>query len=123
MRAPTAIIVALGVAVLVPTLLPLSGDAPPSPSAQAVERLAAPSVTLPDLRHSARPTAAATGTAMAAQAGVYEYEVLPGLQPGLVAGIAASWTLRNLDESCGWHTNSGCFFGNTDGAGIAPGWR
>ncbi len=117
MRATTAIVVALGVAVLALALLPLSGDAPPSPSAQAVEPSPTPPATPPGPPPAA-PVAPAGGTVRAAQAGTYEYEVLPGLQPGFVGGMDTSWTLRNLDESCGWHTNRGCFSGNTDGDGI-----
>ena len=33
----------------------------------------------------------------------YEYDVLPGLQPGLVTGPASSFTPHVLTETCGWH--------------------
>ena len=52
------------------------------------------------------------------QAAAYEYEVLPGLQPGVTLGLASMFRPRDLSLSCGWHTNDGCYGWQVDGEGI-----
>ena len=37
------------------------------------------------------------------RAATYEYDVLPGLQPGFTPGAMSSFVPTGLKENCGWH--------------------
>ncbi len=48
----------------------------------------------------------------------FHYEVLPGLQPGVVDGLVSTFTPGDLTINCGWHTNTGCYSTQVDGQAI-----